>query len=147
MATSAEGAMLFWDASVVINSVDLSDHVRSVGFRAAGSDIDIEAMGDKWANNLAGIRNIECVIDFWQDFYTSQVDATLEPLYSADTQFTITVFADKTSGVSATNPSYAATFRLPAYSPIDGAHGEALSTSVTFRSTGGGTTGYTRATS
>lgn len=145
MATGPFG--LFYDASVVINSVDLSAHVRSVGFRQGGNDLDIEAMGDKWANNIAGIRNVECVVEFWQSFYTAEVDQTLYGLYDADTQFTITIMADKTAGIGTENPSYAATFRLPTYAPIDGAHGDALSTSVTFRQTGGGAATTLRATS
>ena len=136
---------LFYRASVTINSVDLSPFVRSVGFRQASQPIDLAAMGDLYANRKQGLKGAEAVISLWQSFYTAEVHETLKGLYNNGTEFTIEIVAEPTP--TAVNPSFSFTGFLPAYNPIDGAHGDGLSTDITVELTGGGTTGVTEATS
>ena len=65
------------DASVVINSVDLSDHVKSVTVDAEVVDLDTTAMGDTWNTRIGGVKNGTLTCEFYNDHAASNVDATL----------------------------------------------------------------------
>jgi len=131
------------DASVVINSVDLSDHVQSVEIEYSADTVEVTAMSDAAHNYVPGllVQSINCT--FLQNFAASKVDATLAPLIGA-AAFTVTV--KPTSGaVSATNPSYSGSFILGDYQPIGGSVGGEATASATFMV--GAAAGVTRATS
>ena len=91
------------DASVTLNSVDLSDHVSSVTLDITADEIVTTAMGDTFQSRTGGLKDGTLSIEFQQDFAASEVDATLFPLLGTTTSFVV----KPTSGaVSATNPSY-----------------------------------------
>lgn len=129
-----------YNASVVINSVDLSDHVKMVRLSRSADALDMTAMGDTTKKSIGGLLGWECEIDFEQDYAAGKVDATLDPLIGTTT--TIVVKADAGS-VSATNPSFTGTGLLTAYQPIGGTVGEGHMTQARFTSGGA----LTRATS
>ena len=122
------------DASVTVNSVDLSDHVESVEIDIAKDDVDLTAMGATAREHAAGLRDDKITINFFQDFASAKVDATLWPLLDS-TGFTV-VAKPLSSAVSSTNPSFTATCLLFTYNPISGSVGEASQTSVEFQCTG-----------
>ena len=128
---------------VVVDSVDLSDHVSSVGIPLNADEVETTAFqGSGWRTFLAGLKDGNFELNFHQDFDASKVDATLWPHYNAGTTFTVTLIP--TSGsVSSTNPSWSGTFLLLNYSPLAGSVGALSETSVTMRLTGA----LTRATS
>lgn len=129
-----------YNASVVINSVDLSDHVKSVTLNTGVEALDDTAMGDTTRSNLGGLLTWGLSIDFEQDYASGKVDATLDPLRGTTTTFVVK--ADSGS-VSATNPSWSGTGLLTAYDPINGAVGDLHMTQAQFASAGT----LTRATS
>ena len=132
---------VYTDASVVVNSVDLSDHVKSCRLNYEAEMLDDTVMGDTTRSNIAGLLNWSIDVEFLQDFASAKVDATLFTLVGA-AAFTVTV--KPTSGsVSATNPSFSGSAVLESYPPMSGSVGDLETASATFRSAGT----LTRATS
>ena len=121
------------DASVVINSVDLSDHVKSVTINYSAEMLDDTAMGDNTRSRKGGLKDWSFDITFHQDYAASNVDATLFPLVG--TAFS-TVIKPTSGAVSATNPSYTGTGTLESYNPIGGGVGDLQETSITIQSAG-----------
>ncbi|HEX6968961.1 MAG TPA: radical SAM protein [Micromonosporaceae bacterium] len=130
----------FTDASVVVNSVDLSDHVRQVTLNVSADELDDTAMGDTFRSRIGGLKDWSVTLEFNNDFAASEVDATLWPLLGTTTTITI----KPTSGsVSATNPSYSGPVLVSQVNPLGGSVGDLATVSVTWQ--GAGT--LTRATS
>jgi len=118
------------DASVVINSVDLSDHVSSVTVNYSAEILDKTAMGADSRARLAGLKDFSLDVEFNQDYAASEIDATLFPLVGAAA---FAVVIKPTSGaVTATNPSYSGNALLESYSPVGGAVGELAKVSVSM---------------
>ena len=119
------------DVSLVVNSVDLSDHVREITITMSADDLDATAMGAQSKAHAVGLRDDRIEVTFLQDYASAKVDATLNPLVSSSTPFTIV--AKPTSGaVTATNPSYTMSSLLFDYTPIDATVGEISMPKVTF---------------
>jgi len=126
----------FLDAEVTVNSVDLSSFVRSVTLDVNNEILDATAMGDFTRVKISGMKDWSASIEFYQSYYTAEVDATLWPLSDNGTSFNLTVMPDKTAGVSAINPKYTGAVILPTYQPIAGAHNDVLASTVSFESNG-----------
>lgn len=128
------------DVQVTVNSVDLTDHVTGVTLNYEVDAVEVTAMGDSAHKYTGGLTNASATVEFQQDFASSSVDDTIQPLVGTTT----TVLIVPTSGaVSATNPSYTMTGTyVSGYQPIDGSVGDLSTTSVDFQ---GGT--LTKATS
>jgi len=132
---------VYTDASVVVNTVDLSDHVKSCALNYEAEMLDDTVMGDTTRSNIAGLLNWSIDVEFLQDFAAAKVDATLFALVGS-ASFTVTV--KPTSGsVSSTNPSFSGSMVLESYPPMTGSVGDLETASATFRSAGT----LTRATS
>ena len=121
------------DASITVNSVDLSDKSNSVTLNYEIDSVEVTAFGDAGHQFTGGLQNVSCNIEFMQDFAASNVEATIYPLVGTTT----TVEIKPTSGaVSATNPSYTISDAfLASHQPVSGAVGELAMTSLSF--TGG----------
>lgn len=130
----------FTDASVTINSVDLSDHVRSVTLNIEAEDLEDTAMGDTFRSRIGGLKDWSIDIEFNQDFAASEVDATIFPLLGT----VVAVEVRPTSApVSATNPKFSGNVLVSEYNPLDGSVGDLATTSVSWPGAGA----LTRATS
>lgn len=117
------------NASITINSIDLSDHIASVTITTEVADIPTTAFGATAIERVGGLKDNSVQLDFHQDFAASEVEATIYPLIGTTT----TVLVKPTSGaVSATNPSYSMTALVTSWTPIAGAVGELLTASVTW---------------
>lgn len=128
------------DASLVINSVDLSDHVRSVTLNYEAELQDDTTMGDDTRTNLGGLKNWSMDVEFTQNYDASKVDATLFSIVGS----AVTVVLKPTSAaVGATNPSYTGTGVIGSYSPIGNSVGDLAVAPVTIAAAGT----LTRATS
>ena len=128
------------DASLVINSVDLSDHVRSVTVNYEAELQDDTTMGDDTRTNLGGLKNWSMDVEFTQDYAASEVDTTIFGIVGTS----VPIVLKPTSGaVSATNPSYSANGVIGSYSPIGNSVGDLAVAPVTIASAGT----LTRATS
>ena len=128
------------NASVTINSVDLSDHVSSVTLDITADEVEETAFGQTFKSRLGGLKDGTLSIDFQQDFAASEVDATLWPLLGTVTTFEIK--ADS-GAVAATNPKYSGSVLVNQHQPVANGVGELASFSVSFPTSGT----ITRATS
>lgn len=128
------------DASVVVNSVDLSDHVTQVVLNYEVDAVEVTAMSDSAHKFTGGLTNVSATVDFQQDFAASSVDVTIEPLVGTTTTV---VIKPTSSAVGAENPSYTMTGTFVAsHTPLNAAVGDLSTSSVEFQ---GGT--LARATS
>ncbi len=118
------------NASVVVNGVDLSDHVASVTINQNTSELNPTAMGATGIARLAGLGDDSFEVEFWADFASAKVDATLSALVGAAV-FTVVVKAVNTT-VSATNPKFTGSCILTSYTPIAGAVGDAHKVTVSL---------------
>jgi len=126
---------VFKNASVTINSVDLSDHVESVTFNYGAETPDMTSMQDNTRRRLPGLIDWTVDIVFRQDFAAAKVDATLFPLVGA-AAFAIAIRPDS-AVVSATNPEFQANALLGTYNIFTGAVADTANANVTL--TGDGT--------
>jgi hypothetical protein len=118
-------------AYVMINAVDLSDHAKSITFTYNPDMLDSAAMGDVGKPKTKGLEDGALVVEFYQDYADSKVDATLFPLVGA-AAFACKVRADS-GAIAATNPEYQFDAQLDGgYSPITATHGQMSTVSVTF---------------
>jgi len=130
------------DASIVINSVNMSSFATSVTVNVEVDEQEDTAFGDTWRSRLGGLKDFSLDIEFNSDFAASAVDATIWPLIGTTT----TVVIKPTSGaVSATNPTFTGTVLVTEYAPLDGSVGDLSTTSVSWPGAGG--SGLVRATS
>ncbi len=121
------------DASLTVNSVDLSAYVTSITLNYEKDSVEVTAMGSSGHTFTGGLQNNSLDITFNQDFAATKVAATLDALIGTTT----TVVVKPTSAaVSATNPSYTLSSAfLAATQPVAGSVGDLASMSVSF--TGG----------
>jgi hypothetical protein len=125
--------LVFTDAFVEINSVDLSDHVRQVTLNYSAELQDSTAMGDTTRERLGGLKDWSLTVEFNQDFAASEVDATLFSIVG--TVFGVEVRATS-SARSATNPGYNGNGILESYAPFGGGVGDLLVAPVTIQAAG-----------
>jgi hypothetical protein len=122
------------DVKVLINNINLSDHIAQVSLEQTSDEIETTAFGTEWRQRVGGgLKDASISIDFHQDFGASSVDATLSPLFGS----IATVVVTPTSGsVSATNPSFTGTFSVVQYSPVASSVGDLATLSVSWPSAG-----------
>ena len=121
------------NASITVNAIDLSTKSNSVTLNYEIDSVEVTAFGDGGHKFAGGLQNNSVDIEFMQDFATSQVEATIFPLVGTTT--TLVIKADS-GATSATNPLYTITGAfLAAHTPVAGAIGELMMTSLSF--TGG----------
>lgn len=119
------------NAYTLINSVDLSDHVRSVEITYSAEQQDQTAMTDSGRERLPGLKDFNASIEFNQDYAASEVDATLFPLIGA-TAFPVEFRHTSTAVRSATNPGFTGSMTLESYPPISGAIGDIATASASL---------------
>lgn len=132
------------DASVVVNGVDLSNHVDTVEIDTKYDVVDVSAMGSTFKQKLLGLGDATIKVNFFQDYAAGEVDATLQALAGSNTSFPVVV-KPTSAAPSTTNPSYTMQSLLPEYTPINGKVGAASMTQITFENAA--QTGIVRATS
>jgi len=128
------------DASITVNSVDLSDWVTSVTISVEVDEQEDTAMGDTYRSRLGGLKDWTLDLDFNADFAASAIDQTIWPLLGTNTAV---VIKPTSAAVGSTNPTYSGSVLVTEYSPVDGGVGDLATTSVSWP--GNGT--LTRATS
>jgi hypothetical protein len=107
MAGTITGKHVLWDVSLVLNSVDLSDHVESISFGEMGTNgVFAAAMGEIQDYDMAGTIMIsDPQVTFYHDFAASKVYATLYAAWIARTTFNAVGKASSGAN-SATNPAW-----------------------------------------
>ena len=124
---------------LVINSVNLSDHVKSAVLTVDGAVLDTTAMSASWTTNIGGLKSGSLAITFNDDYAASSVDSTLWPLLNTVTTFEVRPDA---GAVSATNPKFTGSILISQHT-VGGSVGELAAKSVTYQTSGA----VTRATS
>lgn len=128
---------VFIDALFSANSVDLSDHTKSVSITYEAEMLDDTVMGTTGTrSNLPGLKNWTIEATLLQDFAGGSVDATLFGLIGAAAH-PLKVRKSKTDAISATNPEYQGNGVLANYTPIGGTVGDLGQTSCTWHPGGG----------
>lgn len=134
------GKVVLKDASITVNSVDLSTRCRQVTIEDSAEEVDATTFqGNGYRELLQGLKTAEIQAELVQDFASGSVHSTLNPLYQSGGSFTVLVKGDD-AAVSATNPSFSMTATLSAYSPLAGTVGELSVISVVFRNADDGIT-------
>lgn len=106
------------DYTLVVNSVDLSNHVRQIRVSQNAEDLDATAMGAVSRTHVPGLRDDRIETTLFQDHASGSVDATLSALVGNGTGVTVTV-KPTSAAVSTTNPKYEGTMILLDYQPAD----------------------------
>ena len=110
-----------YNASVTINSVDLSDHCKSVTINQGAESLDNTVMSNTTRSHLGGLFTWSIDIEFEQDYASSSIDQTLNALVGATTTFIIKSDAGTTT---ATNPKWTGTGLVTSYQPVGGTVGD-----------------------
>ena len=121
---------------VSLNGVNLTDSLHAVTLDVSSNEVDTTTFGTAstvYKTVVGGIVSGSVKMDFYQDYASGSVDATIFPLVN-----TIGTLVIKPQGTatSATNPAYSALCLINAYSPIAGSIGDLSSFSVTWPTTG-----------
>jgi hypothetical protein len=118
------------DASVTVNSVDLSTYIASVTLNSTREVVDTTGFSTSGARTrVAGLQDNSITLEFHQDFASGAVEATIYPLIGSTTSI---VVKPTSSAVSATNPSYTCTALISEWTPLSGTVGELATASVTW---------------
>jgi hypothetical protein len=118
------------DASVTVNSIDLSQYIASVTLNSTREVVDTTGFSTSGARTrVAGLQDNSVTLEFHQDFASGAVEATIYPLVGTTTTI---VVKPTSSAVSATNPSYTCTALVSEWTPLSGTVGELATASVTW---------------
>jgi hypothetical protein len=118
------------DASVVVNSVNLSAYVTAVTLNYEVDTISIDSMGITGHLFTGGLQNISLDVTFNQDFAASTVAPTLDALIGVPTTVAI---KPTSAATSASNPLYTiSSTTLTATQPVSGSVGDLASMSCSF---------------
>jgi hypothetical protein len=118
--------------SVVLNSVDLSDHVTAVTINQSFDELEVTAMGDSAHKFAKGLEASTITLDFLNDLAVSpsnSVNAVLRAAYGTTVAL---VIKQTSSAVSTTNPSYTTTVLINNLNQVNGAVGDISSQSLTL---------------
>lgn len=128
-------AFILKDAEIIINTVDLSDHVLSAQLNYSGDLQEDTSMGDGTRSRLSGLKDWSLEVTFKQDYASGSVDATLFSLIGAAST-AVSFKPVKSDAIGETNPKYNGNAILESYPPVGGGVGELAQTTVTFQADG-----------
>lgn len=121
------------NAYITINSVNLSDHIKSVTLTTSDDIVETTAFGSTARTRVAGLADNSVALEFDQDYAASSVEATINAAGSSLVG-TVTTIVVKPNGATtaADNPSYTFSALISEWTPLNGAVGELASASVTW---------------
>ena len=126
-------AFMLNNASVTINSVDLSDHVTSVTFTEEADQLETTAMGDDNRTMIGGLKSGTIDLEFNQDLAATDVQATVRALLGTVTTLVVKNIA---SAAATTNPQWTFSALVTEWPSINGTVGELATASVSWPLTG-----------
>jgi hypothetical protein len=124
--------LVLTNAMVLVNSVDISNHVSQVDLDDARAEVDVTTMGDNNNEIVLGLGDATITITVFNDYAAASIDSQMWPLHITNTPFVVEV-RPVNAARSTSNPAYTMTSLLPHYKPISGGIGAAVSTDLTFR--------------
>lgn len=121
---------VFYNASVLLNSVDVSDRVESVEFTLGINGQPAAAQGEVQDYEMPGTQTIsDITLNMYQDFAASKTYATIKPLWANRATFNAVIKPDA-GGVAATNPQFTVPVFIKAFPPISATRGDRHMTQV-----------------
>jgi hypothetical protein len=117
---------------VILNSVDLTDHVTSATINRVFEELEISAMGDTARKYTKGLETSTITLDFLNDNAASgagSVRAALQAAWGTTVPITL---KQTNAVVSTTNPEYQSTILVNNTTDINGAVGDISNQSITF---------------
>lgn len=126
--------LVLTDASVVINGVNLSEFITSVGLSTSEDVVDTTGMAAGGARTrVSGLQDNSLTLEFNQDFATAGPELTINALGSSLVGTNTSVVIKPTSGaVSVANPSFSFSCVVAEWQSLSGAVGELSSISTTW---------------
>ena len=121
------------NASITINSVDLSSYVTSVTLSQSADNLEDTAMGDTSRSYIGGLKSGSVDIEFNADFAAAKTEATIFPLVGTSTAV---VIKPVDASVSVTNPSYSFNAVVTEWDTHNGSVGEIATHSISWPITG-----------
>ena len=121
------------NASITINSVDLSSYVTSVTLSQSADNLEDTAMGDTSRSYIGGLKSGSVDIEFNADFAAAKTEATIFPLVGTSTAV---VIKPVDANVSVTNPSYSFNAVVTEWDTLNGSVGEIATHSISWPITG-----------
>ena len=115
---------------VKINSVDLSDHVKSITLNRTFDELEVTAMGDSSHRFTKGLEASTLTLSFLSDTAAASVNATLQAAWGTTVAFTL--LQTKGTAVSATNPLYTGSILVNKTTDLNGAVGDIATQDITF---------------
>jgi len=122
--------MLNNGVGVKINSIDLSDHVKSVTINRTFDELEVTAMGDSSHRFTKGLESSTLTLSFLSDTAAASVNATLQAAWG--TTVTAVLLQTKGTAVSATNPLFSMSILVNKTTDINGAVGDIATQDITF---------------
>lgn len=123
---------VFTDGLLVVNSVDISDHTKSITLRYEAELLDDTVMGCTTRSNLPGLKNWNIEAEVLQDFDDNNIDEMMFGLVGA-AYFPVRTRSNKTAAISASNPEYQGNGVVDGYTPLTGGVGELGTTTINIR--------------
>jgi len=125
--------LVYTNAFIQINAVDLSSHAESIGLNYASEMQDETAMGDSTRVRKGGLKDWSIDVNWHQDFAAASVDATLFSLVGT----TVCVeMRPQNICSTAINPIYSGIGVIESYNPMGGSVGALLDAPTTIQSAG-----------
>lgn len=116
------------DPVITINSVDLSNFIRSLTMTAEIEDVDTTCFKELGRRHSAGLENSSFTMELLHTIDMAQVDGVIWPLRGTLQTFT---FKMKDSAVGTDNPLYSGTLLITSWS-VGGSVGAEAPVSVTW---------------
>ena len=125
--------LVYTNAFIQINAVDLSSHASEVSLNYASEMQDETAMGDSTRVRKGGLKDWSVDVTWHQDFAAGAVDATLFSLVGT----TVCVeMRPQNICSTAINPIYSGIGVIESYNPMSGSVGALLDAPPTIQSAG-----------
>jgi hypothetical protein len=125
--------LVYTNAKIEVNGVDLSDHASEVALNYASEMQDETAMGDSTRVRKGGLKDWSVDATFHQDFAAAKVDATL---FSVVGTTVCVELRPQNICSTAINPIFSGIGVIETYNPLGGAVGSMLDAPVTIQSAG-----------
>ncbi len=127
---------VLFNASIHINSVDLSDHIESISWEVGINKQAAAGMGEIQDYDMPGTQVItDPAVTFYQDYDAAKVYQTMQPLFTARTVFNLVVKAD-TGAIATTNPQWTLPVFILKMPFVMGKHGDRHMAAATFAPAG-----------
>lgn len=123
-------SLAFTDAFVLVAGNNMSAFLKKVALKENGVELDDTAFGDTTHSRLGGLKDYTLDFDWNQDFAAGGPDAIIFPLFNTVVTFEV---RPTSAGRATTNPGYTGSVLISDYSPMDGAVGDLLSLTTSWK--------------